>query len=240
MKQQKPFFRNKQGRIRCTIKPPEAFGYKQGRFITKDNRVIFIGGPGAGGGSVTTQTLEQKFPKLYAQDPFGKPVEIATPEDLQLVHTAVLNVIKTTDYDMTDTLLAPTRTYTHADVPGFSTTVKRGDDRGTLVNYICTGAIDKSIATHGLKAMLSWNGLPVDGSRKDLLMVIVAHEIGHSWFKQHPEVQSRWEQSRFKYVSDYAQSYYSSAENFACAFALFTQGYALPSEIEDFLLEVTQ
>lgn len=51
---QKPFFRDKQGRIRYTgglVAKPEQFGYKQGRFITKDGRVIFIGGPGSGSGN---------------------------------------------------------------------------------------------------------------------------------------------------------------------------------------------
>ena len=76
MKQQKPFFRNKQGRIRCTIKPPEAFGYKQGRFITKDGKVIFIGGPGAGGGTAAD------FPKSALE--IQEYVNLRLWEDLNL------------------------------------------------------------------------------------------------------------------------------------------------------------
>lgn len=55
---QKPFFRDKQGRVRYTGRPITSS--KQLRFITKDGRVIPIGGPGAGSGTTSAGTIAPK------------------------------------------------------------------------------------------------------------------------------------------------------------------------------------
>lgn len=76
---QKLFFRDKQGRIRYTGPPKttsESLGQKEGRFITKDDRVIFIGGPSSGSGGTGSF---RRFNSLQEAVDYAKSQPFSTP-----------------------------------------------------------------------------------------------------------------------------------------------------------------
>jgi len=210
------------------------------QFITnQEGKVIPIGGPSSGGGSSSASSL----PKVYAKDFMGAsqlPIQVASNNDISDIQTGLSNAIKSTDVNLSDTLLIPAKeSVTGGNLLGLSSRGAYGESRGKEIIAINVGAIDNAIKRDGLPSLARWNGLPDTINRSEFIQHVAAHEAGHKWYKTHKSVILAWEKltKAQGYISEMAKYYTSASESFANAFALYVNGQPLNDNIETFLYE---
>jgi len=230
--------------LRATLEE-QTTASKEGHFVTIDDRVVFIGGAGAGGGSggaaATDRSLLARMPTFWERDVVGRSEhQLAAVDDADArdLYMAMENVLKTVNLDLSDEYLILTSERVAGDL--FGQAGMRGafgESKGKRFIAVSTGAIDAAIQRDGLPRVLQWEGLPTTATRADLLQHVMAHELGHRWYKKNPVVAEQWEQARMSAVSGYAIYCGFKSENFAEAFGLFTQGYDLPADVDGFFLE---